>query len=392
MNNFKKAVLALSICSATLITTNANAAGWPVSDIDLLSYLSNSAAGGVVTDNGGVISLLNSITTQLDSIKEQNKQLATGTTNSDSLLNQLDLQNKAALSRTPDANACYSATSTGAGGGAAGNTASGSAGAAKAAVQNIINADSPAPETKNFALERVQHGFCSDLDVKYNVGGCTAVGTYPAGDVDGGALSGAPFTAAQQVTDAVRPDTYTADQAEKIQTLVKNATANIAPEDIKDKGAANTATGIAYKTMLSSYQAKATLAQAVVNDQVALRTEMKTMSTTQQNAWGNYSPHWQEFFGSATPTPPKPSEYDLLNGAVASRYAYEKWQTDVGTMNEIDAAREQNRQLALTNKLIFMMLNEQMKANQLLASQLGQQIQPVNYNQLNQIKDQITRN
>ena len=61
-------------------------------------------------------------------------------------------------------------------------------------------------------------------------------------------------------------------------------------------------------------------------------------------------------------------------------------------MNEIDAAREQHRQLALTNKLIFMMLNEQMKANQLLASQLGQQIQPVNYNQLNQIKDQITRN
>ena len=61
MNKFKKAVLTLSISSALIFTSNANATGWPVSDVGLLSYLSNSAAGGIVTDNGGVISLLNSI-------------------------------------------------------------------------------------------------------------------------------------------------------------------------------------------------------------------------------------------------------------------------------------------------------------------------------------------
>lgn len=389
MRIFKKAFLATSLIAGISIS-NANATGWPVSDVGLLSYLSNSAAGGVVTDNGGVISLLNAINTNLDHALSQNTELSKSATNSDALLNKLQLQNQAALNRLPDANACYAATSAAAGGGASASTASGSAGAAKAAMQNVINATSPGPESKNFAQERIDNSFCSQSDRDNNVGGCTSVGQYPAGDVDGGALSGAPFTQVQLNTDTVRSDTYTADQAKKIQTLVKNATVNIAPEDIKDKGSANTSAGIAYKTYLTSYQAKATLAQSVLNDQVAMRTEMKTLNSAQQNAWANQSPHWQEWLGKDAPA--KPSEYDLINGAVASRYADVKWQTDVGTMNETDALREQNRQSAVTNKLLLLLVENQMKANQLLAAQLGTQLQPVNYKQLNDIRDQMTRN
>ena len=394
MNKLKKGFLSFTVLSVLIagsLPATAAATGWPVSDVGLLAYLSNSAAGGVVTDNGGVISLLTQISSDLQHTSTQNTELAKNKANTDAVLDKLGLENQAALSRRPGSNACYSATSTLANGGGSSNTASNSTSSGKAVVNSVINASSPGPESKNFVQERITNSFCSEDDVRYNRGGCTSTGEYPSGDVDGGALSGAPLTQVQVGTsDAIRSDTYTKEQAVKIQTLVKNATTNLVPEDLKDKGSSNTSAGVAYKTQLSAYQAKATLAASALNDQIALRTEMPSLNSQQQNSWSGYKDNWKVWTGKDAPE--KPSEFDLIVGGVYSRYADMKWNTSVQTMNTEELLRESVMQNALTNKMLLELLKNQQKQTQLSAASLGSQLQPVNYQSLNNMRDQISHN
>lgn len=386
MRMFKRK-LAIGVLLSLSYLNHANATGWPVSDVGLLSYLSNSAAGGVVTDNGGVISLLNQIESDLSHLSSQSTNLAQNSADAANLRDKFGLQDQSTLSRTPDANACYSASNAASGGAGTSSTGSSSTSADSNSRNDVVNAQAGDLQTKDVVYSRQENGFCSNDDVKYKRGNCSSVGTYPKADIDGGGLSGAPLTGAELASDLPRRDVYTADEAQKTRALVKNATSNMPVEEIKDATKANTPAGAYFSALLSAYQSKSLLAQSADNDQVAMKTEIKNLTSEQSSTWSNLSSSWKSWFG--VDAPPKPSEWALVKGQVYSRYADPVWQEKTGSMSEQDGVRELVRMEALNGKMMTVVIELLMKNNQLQAASLGNSIQPVTYDSLTQARKAV---
>lgn len=382
-----KKILVLSVLLSTSHITNAAATGWPVSDIGLLSYLSNSAAGGVVTDNGGVISLLNQIESDLSHLSSQNTNLSQSASDAQNLRDKFGLQDQSTISRRPDANAYYSASNAASGGAATSSTGGSSTSAQNSSRSDVLNAQAGDLQTKDVVYSRQENGFCSDDDVKYRRGNCSSVGLYPKADVDGGGLDGAPLTADEVASNLPRRDVYTADEAEKTRSLVKNATTNLPVEEIKDVKKANTPAGAYFGSLLATYQAKSLLAQSADTDQIAMKTEIKNLTSEQSTTWSNLSSSWKTWFGIDAPA--KPSEWALIKGQVYSRYADPQWQQKTGSMSVEDAVRELVRQEALNGKMQTVMIELLMKNNQLQAASLGNAIQPVTYDSLTQARKAV---
>ncbi|WP_368656976.1 hypothetical protein [Pantoea agglomerans] len=384
---FNKKIIALSVLLSLSHVTNAAATGWPVSDVGLLAYLSNSAAGGVVADNGGVISLLNQIESDLAHISTQNKNLTQNANDAENQRSKWSLQDQASLSRIPDAQACYSASNASMGSAGSSGASSKATSSDVQAKNRVEQAVSTSPQSKNNIYERSENQLCSDDDAKYGRGGCSAPGQYPNADIDGGGLSGAPLTASEIASGKTRRDVYTNDEAKKTQFLVLNTTSNLPIEDIKDKAQGNTSEGVLFATKLKSYQAKSLLAQSALDRIVASNTEIDNMNAEQQNVWSSLSSVWKKLTG--TDAPAKPSSDSIMKVQVLKRYTDEDWQTDVASMNEVDALRELNRQSAIKNMLAYDNNKKLDTVIQLLAAQLGNSIQPVNADDLQEMKTKI---
>lgn len=383
-----KKILAATILLSFVPVSNATATGWPVSDIGLLAYLSNSAAGGVVTDNGGVISLLKQVESDLAQISAQNTSLTKSANDADNQRGKWALADNASLSRMPDSNACYAISAASSGGAASASSGSSKTSAETAAKDNVVSAVSAGPQSKNSRYERASDGFCSDDDAKYHRGGCTGAGQYPNGDIDAGGLDGAPLTSGELASNAVRRDYYTTDEASKARSLVENVTSNLPAEPITNKDYANSVNGLYYSTNLASYQAKALLAQKANLEQIAVKTEIEPGKLTgeQQTIWSDIASKWQGWFGFSNP---KPTEWNLIKGQVYNRYANDKWLTKTSDMTVDESNREILRLLSLMSKMQLMQLQYQMTSNQLGSAQLGATIQPITYNQLQQIKKDV---
>lgn len=386
-SKFKKLslILTTTLCLSST-PAFALAAGWPVSDIDLLAYLSNSAAGGVITDNGGVISLLNQIESDLSHISSQNTNLAQNADSAQNLRDKLALSNQMLLNSIPDDNACYAASSGSSGGSASGGTSAAATSYQKTAKDSVLEAVSTGPQAKNFMYERAQKGLCSEDDQKYNRGGCTSVGQYPKADIDAGGISGAPQSSSDIASNNTRRDYYTSTEATLTNDfLVKNLTSNLPVKDIDDKAKANSTNGVLFGSLLSSYQAKSLLAQKADSDQIALKT-VSNLTSEQQKIWDENSDQWSTWFGFSDP---KPTEWNLIKAQVYSRYADNKWLASTANMDETTSNREIMRMQALALKMQLEQMNLQMTNNQLLAAILGNSIQPVTYDSLNNLRDKL---
>lgn len=388
-SKFKKIALVLAgtLCLGSF-PASAIATGWPVSDVGLLAYLSNSAAGGIVADNGGVISLLNQIESDLAHISSQNTSLAQNSDTADNLRAQRAMSNQLLLDRLPDNNACYAISAANSGGAASSSTNRSATSAGQSAMNTVLTAVSTGPEAKNKMFARAENGFCSDDDRTYNRGGCTSVGEYPKADVDAGALDGAPRTSTEIASGSPRRDYYTTDEAKKMnEGLVPNVTSNLGVKDIDDKSLANSTNGVLFGAQLSAYQAKSLLAQKANNDQIAMKTEINNgLTGEQQTIWNKNSSQWQNWFGFSNP---KPTEWNLIKGQVYSRYADNDWLTSTATMPEEAASREMVRMQALALKMQLEQMKLQMTNNQLLSALLGNAIQPVTYDGLNGLRSKL---
>ncbi|THB82736.1 hypothetical protein E1N66_19390 [Pantoea allii] len=384
MKRLNKSIVAASILTAFTMS-NANATGWPVSDVGLLAYLSNSAAGGVVTDNGGVISLLKQVESDLSQITAQNTSLAKSNNDAQNQRGKWALGDNAKLSRMPDANACYAVTGSGSNGAASSSTGAFQTGSQLTAKNDVVNAVSTGPQSKNSRYERVASGFCSDDDAKYNRGGCTGAGQYPNADIDAGGLDGAPLTSGDIASNQPRKQDYSSEEAEKAKSLVKNATSNLPVQPITNKNYSNSVNGLYFSTNLASYQAKSLLAQKADNDIIAYKTEIpeSKLTSEQLTSWNDNKSNWFKWFGT---NDPKPTEWNLILAQVYGRYANEKWQTLLSTMTADESSRETNRQLAVLTKLETDKMKIQMTTNQLLAALLGNSIQPVTNEKLEAMK------
>ncbi|MDH1480581.1 hypothetical protein N5E88_13955, partial [Enterobacter cloacae] len=93
--------------------------------------------------------------------------------------------------------------------------------------------------------------------------------------------------------------------------------------------------------------------------------------------------------------PDNPSEWEMLRYEIYSRYAdttgADAWQVKISSADEKETAHEQARMQALDLRLQMLQIERTEDTNILLAALLGQQLQPVDKQMLNNLKTNATR-
>ncbi|HBL4012677.1 TPA: hypothetical protein LQ481_004611, partial [Salmonella enterica subsp. enterica serovar Derby] len=197
-----------TLCFSTLYVGNVFSA-YPVTNYTLDPYLMGRSP---LSLGNGLIETLVSMNDKLAqaNITANENQKNTVMSNANQAIQEQRMKN--VLKRIPDANACVEATAAGGRGSAGSNTNAAKAALAENSVKMFTGASTGINEAKNNVMGRVSIDVCSGEDVKYNRGGCSAIGQYPDRDKSASSLTTPPLSVSDAQGNKVSNQSYDVKQ------------------------------------------------------------------------------------------------------------------------------------------------------------------------------------
>ncbi|EJP9635905.1 hypothetical protein NZF17_005196 [Salmonella enterica] len=405
VNQFKvkKLGATCAIC-LVMLYTNPAAAVYPVTNYTLDPYLMGFTSGN------GLIETLVSMNDKLAqaTITANENQKNAVVSNANQAIQEQRMKN--ALKRIPDVNACEEVTSAGGRGSAGANTSSAKDAFAENSVKMFTMADTERNEAKKNILGRVSIDVCSELDVKYNRGGCTSIGQYPDRDKSASSLITPPLSKSDANANKVPNQSYDVNQMKVADAAKRNLIGNLPVEPLNNKGLEDTSEGREYLSAFATFISRATAGTNAIDSILSMKKSGDVSVNSRGTnigsnlgstvgaslAWNDATvkEKYATLFPGAT-FPPKPSEWEMLRYEIYSRYADttgpDAWQVKISSADERDTAHEQARMQALDLRLQMIQIERTEDTNILLAALLGQQLQPVDKQMLNNLKTNATR-
>lgn len=399
MMKFKKlsaCLMGLGILGALTMPTKANALGWPVTDVELLAYMSGMTTGGA-----GVVELLTSINTALyegnviTKNNEKNKMIA------EDEKELLRLRNEATVNRIPDRAACVSASRASGGGGGAVNTTKSSWEQTQAMSETLEN-----PTREYFKYEKElgkkkKIGSCSEQDVALKIAGCTQVGDYAGQDTTANSILFKPMTKQDIDSGMIPMGGLNQEEQEVRNQAIKVLVGVDALDHLKNPKQANTPEGARYMYNKNQQKLRKTLAQGVMQKNAAIEAQMKSSEASELlkeldwNAQGVDSPRavWENVFGPKAKFPEVPSEWDILTYYVYSNYASTtegSLQIRVASMTEPELLKSMVRMDAVNLRLQMLQVEAQKDTNNLLSAILSTMLENADDKDVEDMKKDVS--
>ncbi|ECH6091495.1 hypothetical protein FP038_23065, partial [Salmonella enterica] len=380
---------------------------WPVTEEVLTPYLMGASPQSM---GNGIIETLVSMNDKLAqaTITANENQKNAVVSNASQAIQEQRMKN--ILNRIPDANACEEVTSAGGRGAAGANTSSAKEALSENSVKMFTQANTGINEAKKNIMGRVSISVCSEDDVKYNRGGCNTIGQYPDKDKSASSLITPPLSKSDALSNKVSNQSYSVEQIEVAEAAKRNLIGNLPVEPLKNKGLEDTTEGREYLSAFSSFVSRSTAGTNAIDSVLAMKKASNvsvnsrgakigsTLGSTQgaNLAWldASVKNKYATLFPGTT-FPDNPSEWEMLRYEIYSRYAdttgADAWQVKISSADEKETAHEQARMQALDLRLQMLQIERTEDTNILLAALLGQQLQPVDKQMLNNLKTNATR-
>ncbi|HBR3366881.1 hypothetical protein AAHV16_23370 [Klebsiella pneumoniae] len=407
-NKFKlKRITVVSALCFSVLYTNTAFAVWPVTEEVLTPYLMGASPQSM---GNGIIETLVSMNDKLAqaTITANENQKNAVVSNASQAIQEQRMKN--ILNRIPDANACEEVTSAGGRSSAGSNTSSAKEALSENSVKMFTQANTGINEAKKNIMGRVSINVCSEYDVKYNRGGCNTIGQYPDKDKSASSLITPPLSKSDALSNKVSNQSYSVEQIEVAEAAKRNLIGNLPVEPLKNKGLEDTNEGREYLSAFSSFVSRSTAGTNAIDSVLAMKKASNvsvnsrgakigsTLGSTQgaNLAWSDASVKnkYATLFPGTT-FPDNPSEWEMLRYEIYSRYAdttgADAWQVKISSADEKETAHEQARMQALDLRLQMLQIERTEDTNILLAALLGQQLQPVDKQMLNNLKTNATR-
>ncbi|SXF08894.1 Uncharacterised protein [Klebsiella variicola] len=399
-----KRIAAASALCFSMLYANTAFAVWPVTEEILTPYLMGAKTGDGIVET--LVSMNDKLAQATITANENQKNAVVS--NANQAVQEQRMKN--ILDRIPDANACEEITSAGGRGSAGANTSS----AKDAFAENSVKMFTEAKDDKGQGIDnvfgRVSIDVCSELDVKYNRGGCTSIGQYPDRDKSASTLTTPPLSKSDINQNKVANQSYDVYQMKVADAAKRNLVGNQPLQPLNDKNLENTKEGRDYLSAFSTFVARSTAGTNAIDSILA----MKKASNISVNSRGanigsglgstqGASLAWKDAAVKAkyetlfpgTTFPNDPSEWEMLRYEIYSRYAdttgSDAWQTKISVADERETAHEQARMQAVDLRLQMIQIERTEDTNILLAALLSQQMQPITKEYLNTLKTDTNR-
>lgn len=377
LNKISTCLVGIGLFGA-LSASNASAAGWPVTDFELIGYMSGMATNG----GNGVVELLTSLNSTLAQGNAMNRNNEKNKVILDNEIELYQSKQKAIVNRTPDRAACVSATvSSGAGGGAI-NTAKQGASKTTEKAQEIAD-----PARSDFKYEEAikdkgKVGICTINDVKLKLNGCSAVGDYSMMSGNSASILYKPQTD-QEIKQGNAPiGGLNKDEQAVREAAIKLLVGVEGLDQLTSPVKANSLEGQKYLYAKDQDAYRKTLAYGAMQKASTIEyqiPEKESKQLLEHLKWGGDGPLdpktvWTDVFGNNAKFPTQPSEWDLLTYQVYSKYGATNsgsFQVTVGQMQEQELLQNIARMDAVNLRLQMLQVEYQRDANNLLASMLS---------------------
>lgn len=395
-----------TLCFSTLYVGNVFSA-YPVTNYTLDPYLMGRSP---LSLGNGLIETLVSMNDKLAqaNITANENQKNTVMSNANQAIQEQRMKN--VLKRIPDANACVEATAAGGRGSAGSNTNAAKAALAENSVKMFTGASTGINEAKNNVMGRVSIDVCSGEDVKYNRGGCSAIGQYPDRDKSASSLTTPPLSVSDAQGNKISNQSYDVKQMKVADAAKRNLIGNLPLQQLNDRNLEDTKEGREYLSAFSSFVARSTAGTNAVDSILAIKksgdVSVNSRGVNIGSGLGSTAGASQAWTDTSVKTkyatlfpgaefPPKPSEWEMLRYEIYSRYAdttgADAWQVKISSSDERETAHGQARMQAIDLRLQMLQIERTEDTNILLAALLGQQLQPVDKVMLNNLKINATK-
>ena len=280
--------------------------------------------------------------------------------------------------------------------------ARGSADAFRAAREEALDREdrlksqaTPTQKLADVARDRNDNGFCDKADMVNGFPGCRGEGDLPNADIRSSSLTvGASASPSDPSNGSLN-----AKQVAAARAYIVNTSAM--PPNIPDPAVLEKGGGKIYLASLNRFAAR----QAASGDaQSNILASHKSMPFTVNGQaekggiaqdWAQRKGDWQNIFANKLAFPTDPSERDMLRYEVYRYYTSADYQVFLQKTADdrglSGLAREQLTQTALTNRLLFQLLQRQEDANVLLSQLLNQDMEPLTTQGLNTAASQAGR-
>lgn len=381
---FKKKISAycigLGLLGASVAPVNsAQAAGWLVSDINLLSYLS-----GMMTNGGdGVVELLTSINVAISQGNAINKNDSKNQIRAQNEIDKINLRNDAIDKRIPDRSACTAATTASSGGGAAANTAKSGYSSNKAMSEKLEKPLSEAFKFEASLKDKVKLGVCSEEDVRLKVAQCSQAGEFSGQDISANSVLFKPLSKQDENKGYAPIGSLTKEEQDVRNKAIEVLVGIDTMDQLKDSFKANSLEGSEYLYLKNQEFSRKTMAQGALLKNAALDNQMtpseakRMLGELEWGAGGANSPRevWKSAFGDSVKFPENPSEWDILTYNVYSYFGNtgdeEAFQIRLGSMTEDEVLKSIARMDAIQLRIQMMQLESQRDSNRLLSTMLA---------------------
>lgn len=246
----------------------------------------------------------------------------------------------------------------------------------------------PTQKVADLVRSRSNNGFCDKQDAENRFPGCTAKGDLPNADVRASSLTLGATTAASDPTNG----SLDAKQAAAARAYIMNTVPM--PPTMPSPAALETESGKRYLVGLNRFTARSAASSTAMNNILAshqavpLTVNGQAESSPMMRDWAERKKDWETIFGPQVAYPGSPSERDMMRYEVFHYYISPYYQNFLSTLagdprGEVMTGREMLKQQALTNRILFQLLQRQEDANVMMAQLLNQQMDPVSTTSLN---------
>ena len=253
----------------------------------------------------------------------------------------------------------------------------------------------PTQKLGDLARDRNSNGFCAKEDMANGFPGCDGEGSLPNADIRASSLIvGASATPSDPSNGSLN-----AQQQAAARAYITNTAAM--PPNIPDPAVLEKSGGKVYLTTLNRFAARQAASGDAMSNILASHEQMPLTVNGQAEVggvlkdWALRQGDWQDIFGNKLAFPTNPSERDLLRYEVYRYYSSGEYQVSLQqAANErglSGLAREQLTQTALTNRLLFQLLQRQEDSNIILSQLLNQQMDPLTTQGMNAAASQAGR-
>lgn len=240
----------------------------------------------------------------------------------------------------------------------------------------------PTQKVADLVRSRSNNGFCDKQDAENGFPGCTSEGDLPNADVRASSLTLGATTAASDPSNG----SLNAKQAAAARAYIMNTVPM--PPVMPSTAALETESGKRYLVGLNRFTARSAASSTAMNNILAshqavpLTVNGQAESSPMMRDWAERKKDWETIFGPQVAYPGSPSERDMMRYEVFHYYISPYYQNFLSTLaadprGEVMTGREMLKQQALTNRILFQLLQRQEDANVMMAQLLNQQMDPV---------------